>query len=118
MGGKADLALATDTINRRQVLRLTKTIADLIPEGGRVAVLGLTYKPNTPVIEESQGVMLAKALHDAGMEVLAHDSYGARSGAGGARKRRKDARLGERCRDGGGCDRYPHALAGLCRHLA
>ena len=33
----------------------------------------LTYKPGTPVIEELQGVMLVKALHDAGMEVLAHD---------------------------------------------
>lgn len=73
VGGKADLALATDTINRRQVLRLTETIGNLIPEGGNVAVLGLTYKPGTPVIEESQGVMLAKALHEAGMEVFAHD---------------------------------------------
>ena len=72
VGGKADLALATDVINRRQVQRLTETIRDLIP-AGVVAVLGLSYKPHTPVIEESQGIMLAKALADEGFEVVAHD---------------------------------------------
>jgi UDPglucose 6-dehydrogenase len=78
-GGTADLALATDTINRRQVVRLTEMVGDMISTGGTVAVLGLSYKPNTPVIEESQGVMLAKALHEAGFAVVAHDPL-----AGGA----------------------------------
>jgi UDPglucose 6-dehydrogenase len=72
VGGKADLALATDLINRRQVLRLTETIRELI-SSGVVAVLGLSYKPDTPVIEESQGIMLAKALNEAGFEVVVHD---------------------------------------------
>jgi UDPglucose 6-dehydrogenase len=73
VGGRADLAIATDVINRRQVLRLTETIRDLIPVGGVVAVLGLSYKPDTPVIEESQGIMLAKALAEIGFDVVAHD---------------------------------------------
>ena len=60
-------------INRRQVARLTETVRDLIPAGGTVAVLGLSYKPNTPVIEESQGIMLAKALREAGIDVIVHD---------------------------------------------
>src|SRR5262249_32003860 len=34
---------------------------------------GLSYKPSTPVIEESQGIMLAKSLKDAGFAVVAHD---------------------------------------------
>jgi UDPglucose 6-dehydrogenase len=72
-GGTADLALATDTINRRQVVRLTEMVGDMISTEGTVAVLGLSYKPNTPVIEESQGVMLAKALDEAGFAVVAHD---------------------------------------------
>jgi UDPglucose 6-dehydrogenase len=72
LGGKADLALATDVINRRQVLRLAETIRDLIASGV-VAVLGLSYKPHTPVIEESQGIMLAKALSQEGFDVIAHD---------------------------------------------
>src|SRR5579863_6223752 len=73
VGGTADLALATDKINRRQISRLTEIVAEMIPPGGTAAVLGLSYKPNTPVIEESQGILLAKALHDDGFTVLAHD---------------------------------------------
>lgn len=73
VGGAADLALATDAINRRQIARLTEMVSDLIPHGGTVAVLGMSYKPNTPVIEESQGIMLAKSLKDAGFAVVAHD---------------------------------------------
>jgi UDPglucose 6-dehydrogenase len=76
-GGTADLALATDTINRRQVVRLTEMVGEMISTDGTVAVLGLSYKPNTPVIEESQGVMLAKALHEAGFAVVAHDPLAA-----------------------------------------
>lgn len=73
VGGTADLALSTDKINRRQISRLTEMVGDMVPAGGTVAVLGLSYKPNTPVIEESQGIMLAKSLKDAGFEVVAHD---------------------------------------------
>jgi UDPglucose 6-dehydrogenase len=73
LGGKADLALATDAINRRQVPRLTEMIGDLVPAGAVVAVLGLSYKPHTPVIEESQGVMVATALAEIGYEVIVHD---------------------------------------------
>lgn len=73
VGTTADLALATETINRRQIARLTEMIRELIPAGGIVAVLGMSYKPGTPVIEESQGVLLAKSLRDAGFAVVAHD---------------------------------------------
>jgi UDPglucose 6-dehydrogenase len=73
VGGTADLALSTDIINRRQVSRLTETISDMVPAGGTAAVLGLSYKPGTPVIEESQGIMLARSLKDAGFNVVAHD---------------------------------------------
>jgi UDPglucose 6-dehydrogenase len=72
-GCTADLALATDTINRRQVSRLTAIVSQMIPTGGTGAVLGLAYKPNTPVIEESQGIMLGNSLKQAGHTVVAHD---------------------------------------------
>jgi UDPglucose 6-dehydrogenase len=81
VGSTADLALSTDAINRRQVSRLTEIVGDMIPVGGTAAVLGLSYKPNTPVIEESQGIMLAKSLKDAGFHVVAHDPM-----AGGSAK--------------------------------
>ena len=73
VGGAADLALSTDTINRRQVSRLTEIVGDMIPVGATVAVLGLSYKPSTPVIEESQGILLAKSLNEAGFNVVGHD---------------------------------------------
>ncbi len=73
VGGMADLALSTDRVNRRQVSRLTEIVRDMIPAGGTVAVLGLSYKPGTPVIEESQGITLAKSLRDVGFYVVAHD---------------------------------------------
>ena len=41
--------------------------------GACVGILGLSYKPNTPVIEESQGVLIAKILLDRGFDVVAYD---------------------------------------------
>ena len=79
LGGAADLALATDRINRRQISRLTEIVRESLPTGGVAAVLGLSYKPSTPVIEESQGIMLAKALDDAGIPVVAHDPLATRA---------------------------------------
>jgi UDPglucose 6-dehydrogenase len=73
VGGTADLALSTDAINRRQVTRLVEIITDVLPVHGTVAVLGLAYKPSTPVIEESQGVALVRALQQNGIDVVAHD---------------------------------------------
>ena len=77
VGANADLAISTDLINRRQITRLTEIIKNLVSGGSTVAVLGLSYKPNTPVIEESQGVMLATALLDLGFKVVVHDPMAA-----------------------------------------
>ena len=40
---------------------------------GIVGVLGLSYKPSTGVIEESQGLQLAKELLSAGFRVVVYD---------------------------------------------
>ena len=74
LGVRADVAEATDTVNRRQVGRVVTLIGRLA--GGvpaTVAVLGMAYKPDTPVVEESQGVMIARALSAAGHVVLITD---------------------------------------------
>jgi len=39
----------------------------------RVGILGLTYKPNTDVVEESFGLLLAKELDTAGIPVVVFD---------------------------------------------
>lgn len=73
LGTEANVAEATDAINRRQVGRVTALVQALVPAGAAVAVLGMAYKPDTPVVEESQGVMIARALADAGHTVLIAD---------------------------------------------
>src|SRR4029077_9099934 len=61
-GAPALLAEATDQLNRRQVPRLAEIIRSRLPKGGTVGILGLSYKPFTEVVEESQGLDLAKFL--------------------------------------------------------
>src|SRR5579871_4607511 len=72
-GVPALLAEATDQMNRRQVPRLTDLILSRLPEGGTVGILGLSYKPDTDVVEESQGVALAKELLSRGARVVVND---------------------------------------------
>ncbi len=71
-GTSADLAEATDAINRRQVGRIIDLVRSLL-HGGTVGILGLSYKPHTAVIEVSQGVAIAAALADAGYAVIVSD---------------------------------------------
>ncbi len=72
-GVPALLAEATDALNKRQVPRLAKMILSQLPRGGAAAVLGLSYKPETEVIEESQGVAIAQELLHAGVRVVVYD---------------------------------------------
>lgn len=72
-GVPALLAEATDALNRRQVPRLARMILERLPEGGVAGVLGLSYKPNTEVIDESQGVAIAQELLNAGARVIVYD---------------------------------------------
>jgi UDPglucose 6-dehydrogenase len=70
---RPDLALATDAVNRRQATRLGALVRQSLAPGGKVAILGMAYKPHTPVVEESQGVMLAGDLSQSGVAVTVHD---------------------------------------------
>ncbi|MBS1875380.1 MAG: UDP-glucose/GDP-mannose dehydrogenase family protein [Acidobacteria bacterium] len=72
-GVPALLAEATDQLNRRQVPRLAELILSRLPDGGIVGLLGLAYKPNTEVIDESQGVALARHLLSLGTRVVVYD---------------------------------------------
>lgn len=73
LGVKCDLARATDLINNHQVSRLCGAVEVAIKDNGSVAILGLSYKPGTPVIEESQGIALAVDLVSRGIKVTVHD---------------------------------------------
>jgi UDPglucose 6-dehydrogenase len=73
LGVRCDLAEATDRLNEHQLSRLIGAVEASAEPGETVAVLGLSYKPHTPVIEESQGVALAAMLADAGYKVTVFD---------------------------------------------
>jgi UDPglucose 6-dehydrogenase len=73
LGARADVAEATDRINNYQVDRLVGRVAKLAQPPKRIALLGLSYKPNTPVVEESHSIKLAERLADAGYVVTVHD---------------------------------------------
>lgn len=72
-GLESTLGEATDRTNRRQVTRLLHAIMPHVPKSGTVAVLGLSYKPHTQVIENSQGVDLAAQLLARGIRVVVYD---------------------------------------------
>ena len=73
LGARADVAEATDRINNYQIDRLAGLVAKFAKAGTRIAILGLSYKPQTPVVEESHSVKLAARLADQGYVVAVHD---------------------------------------------
>ncbi len=73
LGSRAELAEVTDSTNRALPEKIVERVRPLIRKGATVAVLGLAYKPFSHVVEESQGIYLAKALSRLGARVVAYD---------------------------------------------
>ncbi len=73
IGASAILAEATDAMNNQQMDHLAETVIRHLPKGGTAGVLGLSYKPDTPVIEASASVDLVRQLVDRGIAVVVHD---------------------------------------------
>jgi UDPglucose 6-dehydrogenase len=74
LGMMAEIAETTDRVNRSLPEKIIERLRPLIRRGTTVAILGLAYKPYSNVIEESQGIYLAKALSKAGARVIGYDS--------------------------------------------
>jgi UDPglucose 6-dehydrogenase len=73
IGAEPLLAEATDAVNVAQTDRLARVVQSRLEAGDSVGILGLAYKPDTSVIEESPGVALARLLTNAGYEVHVYD---------------------------------------------
>jgi UDPglucose 6-dehydrogenase len=73
IGANPDLAEATDRVNRYQIGRVLGAVHARMQGQCVVGILGLAYKPDTAVIEESQGVALAERLLAEGHSVVAYD---------------------------------------------
>jgi len=78
LGNHAKLSRATDEINTDHSLllagRILKSLHDV--ENPQISILGLTYKPNTFVVEESAALNIAKSLVDNGAVVKCYDPTG------------------------------------------
>lgn len=81
LGAPAFVAEATDSANRDGIERLADLATERLPEGGTVAVLGLSYKPNTDVVEEAPGMLLVRTLSARGVDVVAFDPAAAANAA-------------------------------------
>src|SRR5207302_951506 len=77
VGLTAPLAEASDQVNEIARHRLIEQVKGLVSPTDIVAVLGLSYKPDTYITEESAGLHLAQNLKRHGYRVLVHD-YGAK----------------------------------------
>lgn len=73
LGEEATLAEATHATNRRQTERLGELAIGLLDGQGAVAILGLSYKPATAVVEESAGIALARYLSSQSIPVTVYD---------------------------------------------
>jgi UDPglucose 6-dehydrogenase len=73
LGAPAFVAEATDTANRDGIGRLADLVEERLPEGGTAAVLGLSYKPNTDVVDESPGLLLLAELAGRGVDAVGYD---------------------------------------------
>lgn len=73
IGASAILAEATDAMNNQQMDHLAEIAVRYLPKGGTAGVLGLSYKPDTPVIEDSASVDLVRQLINRGISVVVHD---------------------------------------------
>jgi UDPglucose 6-dehydrogenase len=72
-GFEVRLAPKVVRINRGIPERLARHLRSHVKPPARVALLGLSYKPDTLVVEESQSVMVAQLLAQAGYAVQVHD---------------------------------------------
>jgi UDPglucose 6-dehydrogenase len=77
VGVEAPLAEASDRVNQQTNANLFEKVRGLVSPNRTVAVLGLSYKPDTYITEESAGLHLAQQLKNHGYKVVVHD-YGAR----------------------------------------
>lgn len=73
IGTPLPIAKATDNINRRQTRLIANRILGIMPKDSQVGIIGISYKENTDVVEESQGVKLAQFFTAKNIKVNIYD---------------------------------------------
>jgi len=72
-GLEAPLAEGSDRVNELTKSNLLEKVTSLAPTSATVLVLGMSYKPDTYITEESAGLHLAQNLKRQGYRVIVHD---------------------------------------------
>ena len=83
-GAPLRLIEATEQINanrRRAMAKKVIAALDGSVRGKRIAVLGLTFKPNTDDMREAPSLSVIQALQDGGAEIVAYDPEGMENAA-------------------------------------
>src|ERR1700674_2185436 len=73
VGASSGLAEATDAFNRAQIKLLAEMVKSQLGDDGSVGILGITYKPDTDVVEEAFGLLLSQELTAAGLRLTVFD---------------------------------------------
>lgn len=73
VGLSAPLAEATDRVNELAKEQLAQQARACVRAGDTVAVLGMAYRPDTYIVEESAGLHIAQLLKQSGCRVVVHD---------------------------------------------
>jgi UDPglucose 6-dehydrogenase len=78
LGVPSDLSRATEEINNSHVSFVAKFVKETIGKVQNVALVGISYKSGTPVIEESPGVLIAQDLIAQGFNLIVWDDENAK----------------------------------------
>ncbi|RKY38245.1 MAG: hypothetical protein DRP72_02150, partial [Candidatus Omnitrophota bacterium] len=72
---KAKLAEVVDEVNKEQVTRIVAILEEISKRKRkvRIGILGLSYKPNTPIIEDSQAIDIVEILIKKGYDTIVYD---------------------------------------------
>jgi UDPglucose 6-dehydrogenase len=76
VGSEAPLPVTTNAVNERVADEVLERVG-VLTAGGAVGVLGLAYKPLSNVVEESQGIAIARRLAERGARVVGFDPLAA-----------------------------------------
>jgi UDPglucose 6-dehydrogenase len=79
LGAPADIAEATHRFNSSQISWLADMVQQYAVPGETIGILGLTYKPDTDVVEQAAGILLAQELSKRDVSLVVFDPKGPRS---------------------------------------
>ena len=96
-GAFSDLAEVTDRFNRAQIKWIGELTKRHHSGNGPIGILGLTYKPDTDVVEESFGLLLAGELTSANLPVVVYDPSADRNRVTGINERLRFVDSAQEC---------------------